>query len=71
MALIRKRELASLTKDELTKKANDLKLELLKANAVKASKTAPKKIREIKRTVARILTAMNRINKNSEKKTQR
>ncbi|MFH1249375.1 MAG: 50S ribosomal protein L29 [archaeon] len=70
MAIIRKRELSSMNKDELVKKGNDLKLELLKANAVKASKTSPKKIREIRRTIARIFTKMNSIKKNSEKKTQ-
>jgi len=44
-----------------------LKLELLKANAQRASKTGNIKIREIKRTIARLLTILNQKNKKTQK----
>jgi len=63
MAILKKKEIAAMNSDELQKKLNDLRLEQLKVNAQKSSKTAPRKIREIKRTIARILTSVNKINK--------
>ncbi len=63
MAILKKKEIAAMNSDELQKKLNDLRLEQLKVNAQKSSKTAPRKIKEIKRTIARILTSVNKINK--------
>jgi|GEM_PF-3516687 large subunit ribosomal protein L29 len=63
MAILKKKEIAAMNIEELQKKLNDLWLERLKVNAQKSSKTAPRKIREIKRTIARILTSANKINK--------
>jgi len=68
MAILRKKEIAAMNATELGKKADDLRLELLKANAQKSSKTAPRKVKEIKRTIASIFTSMNRINKIKEAK---
>ncbi|MBU5678570.1 MAG: 50S ribosomal protein L29 [Candidatus Aenigmarchaeota archaeon] len=58
MAIIKKKELKNLSEEELDKRLADLRLELAKERAaayVGAAKN-PGKIREIKRTVARILT---------------
>jgi len=63
MAILKKKEIAAMNIEELQKKLNDLRLEQLKVNAQKSSKTAPRKIREIKRTIARMLTSVNKINK--------
>jgi ribosomal protein L29 len=63
MAIIRKKEIASMNMDDLKNKLEDLELELLKANAQKSSKTAPKKVREIKKTIARILTSITKSTK--------
>jgi ribosomal protein L29 len=67
MAIFKKKEFASMNAEELQNRLNDLRLELLKANAQKSSKTAPRKVKEIKRTIARILTSLNKIKKSSEK----
>ena len=63
MAILKKKEIASMNIEELQKKLDDLRLEQLRVNAQKSSKTAHRKIREIKRTIARILTSVNKINK--------
>ncbi|MFH8107435.1 MAG: 50S ribosomal protein L29 [Candidatus Aenigmatarchaeota archaeon] len=58
MAIIKKKELKNLTDEELEKKLEDLRLELAKERAA-AYVGAPKnpgKIRELRRTIARILT---------------
>ena len=56
--IIRKKELKGMIKDELEKKLNDLKIELIKSKSQKTSHGASMKTREIKRTIARILTIM-------------
>lgn len=59
MAILRKKELNSLSDKDLDKKINDLRTELIKANGLSASKSSPDnpgKIKEIKRVIARILT---------------
>ncbi|MDO8480643.1 MAG: 50S ribosomal protein L29 [Nanoarchaeota archaeon] len=53
------RDLKALSTEELNKKLSELKFELIKANSQVASGSAPKNpgmIRQMRRTVARILT---------------
>jgi len=57
MAIIRKKELRNMSKDDLSKKLGELKLESIKA--AKPSHGSSIKLREIRRTIARILTHMN------------
>ena len=59
MAVIKKKELKAMKPEELEKKADELLLELVKENAkisVGATVTSPGRLREIKRTIARIKT---------------
>ncbi len=59
MAILHIKEIRKMKDEELDKKLFDLKKELMKANAQIAQGTAPDKpgrIKEIKRTIARILT---------------
>jgi ribosomal protein L29 len=55
MAIIRNKEIRGLSKEEADNKLKDLRIELMKAKAQKG-----KKIKEIKRTIARILTIKNK-----------
>lgn len=57
MAIIRKRDLKGLSREELMKKFEELKLEAMKAS--KPSQGTSVKTREVKRTIARILTYLN------------
>jgi ribosomal protein L29 len=61
MAIIKKKELKNMEKNELIKKKGELKLELLKSKSQKASHGGPKKTKEIKKTIARINTQLNQI----------
>ena len=60
MALIRAKELKSMSKKDLEKKLEELELELSKerASAFVGTSKNPGKIKEIKRTIARIKTIM-------------
>ncbi|MCD6381367.1 MAG: 50S ribosomal protein L29 [Candidatus Aenigmarchaeota archaeon] len=60
MALIRKQDLKSMDKKELKKKLEELQLELSKERAMASIGTAksPGKIKEIRRTIARLKTIM-------------
>lgn len=57
MAIIKKKELENLSDEELDKKLTDLRLELAKERAASyvGSAKNPGKIRELRRTIARIL----------------
>ena len=57
MAILRQKELKAMSKEDLTKKLEELRLESIKA--VKPSHGSSVKTREIKRTIARILTKLN------------
>lgn len=59
MAIIRKKELKNMQKDELEKKLKELKIELVKAKSQKITHGTSSKTREIKRTISRILTLIN------------
>jgi len=49
--ILRAKEIKNMSKEEIENKLKDLRIELIKAKAQKG-----KKIREIRRTIARILT---------------
>lgn len=60
MAIIRKKELAMMSKEELLKKLKDLELELIKERNIKQVGQGVKiRTKEIKRTIARIKTILN------------
>lgn len=69
MAIIKKKELKNMEKNELIKRLEELNLELLKSKSQKASHGGPKKTKEIKKTIARINTQLNQIQLRT-KKTQ-
>ena len=61
MAKIKARDFQKMSKEEINKKLEELKMELVKSR-VNASKTGSSKVREIKRLIARLLT-IEKINK--------
>lgn len=65
MALIKNKEINSLSERELREKIKDLNIEILKINAQKAtqSTSGTKRIKEIKKTVAKIKTKLNELNR--------
>ncbi len=61
MAIIRKNELRKLNKEELIKKLDMLRKEMIKVNSKRYSGQPPEnpgKVKEIRRTIARILTIL-------------
>lgn len=62
MAVIRKREIQRFSKEELEAKLRELNLELLKLKAQKGQATAgTRRIKELKKTIARINTQLNQL----------
>ncbi|MCX8194191.1 MAG: 50S ribosomal protein L29 [Candidatus Pacearchaeota archaeon] len=59
MTLIRKKEIQKLNEQELKEKKKELELELLKIRAQKGQSAGIRKIKEIRRTMARINTQLN------------
>lgn len=60
MAIIRKKEIQKMNKNELLEKLKELELEKLKASVQKGQAAAgAKKTSEIKRTIARINAQLN------------
>jgi ribosomal protein L29 len=57
MAVMRAKEIKALSKTDLMKKLEELQLESIKA--VKPSHGSSVKTREVKRTIARLLTKLN------------
>jgi ribosomal protein L29 len=57
MAILRAKEIKAMSKEDMNKKLEELRLESIKA--VKPSHGSSVKTREIKRTIARILTKLN------------
>ncbi len=55
MAKMKAADIRKMSKEEINKKLEDLKIELVKSR-VAASKTGNSKVKEIKRLIARILT---------------
>jgi ribosomal protein L29 len=66
MAVIKNIDIAKMGNDERTGKVKDLRMELMKER-VNVAKGGKMKIREIKRTIAKLLT-FNRLNKPVENK---
>jgi large subunit ribosomal protein L29 len=57
--MVKKKELKNMAKEDLEKNMLDLRMELIKANAQRASGTTPKnpgQIKHARKTIARILT---------------
>ena len=57
--MVKKKDLQNMNDEDLQKQLKELKMELMKANSQVASGTAPKnpgQIKQIKKTIARILT---------------
>jgi large subunit ribosomal protein L29 len=70
LAILRKRELSQMLPEERTKKVSELRAELTSIRTqVKSGGTVdnPARVRELRRTVARILTAQNSKAKSEEK----
>jgi len=69
MAIIRKTDLAKMSEKEREEKLKELRRELVKEH-INLSKGGKTKIREIKKTIARLLTmnTINRLNKSVERK---
>ena len=60
-------EIKGLDRNELIEKLKELKMDLLKENAQIANKTTPKnpgKVRDTKKTIARIMSVLGREEKN-------
>ena len=69
MAILKTREIKNLHKNEIITKINDLQLELIKQKSQKQGQTNVKvKTREIKRTIARLKTRLNLLEKAEKKK---
>jgi len=60
MAILRKKEIKNMAVQELQDKLKDLKMELMKLNAQRATRQSSGKIREVKRTIARIYTTLKK-----------
>jgi len=56
MAIIRKKEMKNFTKEECEKKLKELEVELIKSRSLRTTHNTAIKTKEIKRTIARILT---------------
>jgi ribosomal protein L29 len=56
MAILRQSDIKKMSAEELQAKLQDLRLELMKSEAKRATHSPPGKTKEIKRTIARILT---------------
>ena len=57
MAILKSKEIAKMSKKEQEEKLQELRFELIKAN-VAANKSGKIKIKELRRTIAKILTLM-------------
>ena len=66
MAILKNKDISKMSENEIKTKIKDLKMELLKGQ-VSANKGGKTKTREIKKTIARLLT-FNRLNKPIGKK---
>jgi large subunit ribosomal protein L29 len=59
MAIVRSKEIRAMSEEQIEKQLKDLRNELLKERAITATGGAPEnpgRIRELRRTIARILT---------------
>jgi len=70
MAIIRKKEMVAMVTEELKKRLAELRLELAKAKSqiiVGGAAANAGRIKEQRKTIARILTELNKRNTNSRK----
>ncbi|MBS3090531.1 50S ribosomal protein L29 [Candidatus Pacearchaeota archaeon] len=67
MAIIRKKGLRDMNEKTLNERLKDLRFELLRMNAQKSAQMKNVKIRETRKTIARILTLLNQKLKKAEK----
>jgi len=58
MAIIRKKEIVRMNKEELEEKLKELRIELMRNNAQRSSHQNVAKTKEIKKTIARLLDAL-------------
>jgi ribosomal protein L29 len=65
MVILKSKDIRKMTEKEIEEKINELKMELIKEK-VSAAKGGKLKSKEIKRTIARLLT-INRLNQKSLK----
>ena len=65
MAILKSKDIVKMSRKEQEEKLKELRFELIKAN-VAANKTGKIKIREIRRTIAKLLTLMPKEQKASE-----
>jgi len=63
MSMLKTKEISKMHEKEIEEKIKELRMELIK-NRITATKGGKLKIREIKKTIARLLT-FNRLNKKS------
>ena len=66
MAILKTKEIAKMSEKDIKEKIKDLRLELIKSK-VNSGKGGKIKIREMKKTIARLLT-FDRLNKKSVEK---
>ena len=69
MAIIKKKQLKEMTSPDLVNRYNELKLELSKERgqmAIGGSPTNPGRVKELRRTVAKILTEIKQREKKRE-----
>ncbi|MBI2663545.1 50S ribosomal protein L29 [Candidatus Woesearchaeota archaeon] len=62
MAIIRRKELKNMNEGQINQKLNDLKKELMRINTQKSTGTNienPGRVKELKRTIAKLLTRLN------------
>ncbi|MDD5177751.1 MAG: 50S ribosomal protein L29 [Candidatus Nanoarchaeia archaeon] len=62
MALIKKNELRNMTKEQMEHKIEDLNKDMLKINVQRATKTtieSPGRVKQIKKTIAMLLTRIH------------
>lgn len=62
MAIITKEEMKGMNPEDINSKIEELKKELIKQNAQIATGTTPKspgRVKEVKKTIARLLTKLN------------
>lgn len=71
MAIIRKKELKQMSKNQINQKLTEMRNELMRINTKKSTGTSienPGRVKELKRTIARLLT---RFNENLEEAKQK
>ncbi len=74
MAIIKKNELKQMGNENLKSRLSELKKELIKMNAQISTGTPPEnpgRVKEIKKTIARILTILNQPKKETKKITKK